>query len=210
MCDLLAMKPTVGLTGGIACGKSTVAGMFGELGVPVVDADQLARDVVAPGTDGLTAVVEAFGPEFLLADGSLDREKLGALVFADDEARRRLNGILHPRIQQASMAALASLQEHSSPYLLYDAALLVENGLHRMFPALVVVRADRATQLARLRERDGLSRQQAEARIEAQLPVDAKVAVADYVIDNDGSLEATRAQVEEVHRKLLERFGGRQ
>lgn len=210
MCDLLAMKPTVGLTGGIACGKSTVAGMFGELGVPVVDADQLARDVVAPGTDGLMAVVEAFGPEFLLADGSLDRDKLGALVFADDEARRRLNGILHPRIQQASMAALASLQGHNSPYLLYDAALLVENGLHRMFPALVVVRADRATQLARLRERDGLSPQQAEARIEAQLPVDAKVAVADYVIDNDASLEATRAQVEEVHRKLLERFGGSQ
>ncbi len=204
------MKPTVGLTGGIACGKSTVARMFGEHGIPVVDADRLAREVVAPGTVGLAAVVDAFGPEYLLPDGSLDREKLGALVFDDEAARRKLNAIVHPQIQRASVAALARLQGNPSPYLLYDAALLVENGLHRMFPALVVVRADRTTQLARLQARDHLNPQAALARIDAQLPMNAKVAVADYVIDNDGPLEATLAQVNEVHAALLKHFGGEQ
>ncbi len=200
------MKPVVGLTGGIACGKSTVARMFEDHGVPVVDADRLAREVVAPGTEGLAAVVEAFGPSFLCPDGSLDREKMGTHIFHDEEARRALSAIVHPRIQRATVEAFGRLRDHPAPYAIYDAALLVENGQHRIFPALVVVRADEATQLARLRARDGLTAEAAQARIDAQLPTRAKVAVADYVIDNDGPIEATAAQVADVHAQLVHRF----
>ncbi|HJL04535.1 MAG TPA: dephospho-CoA kinase [Polyangiaceae bacterium LLY-WYZ-15_(1-7)] len=203
----MAGKPTVGLTGGIASGKSTVAALFAGLGIPVVDADQLAREVVAPGTEGLAAIVETFGDAYLAEDGSLDRKKLGALVFDDAGARRKLNAITHPRIAQAAMKRMAELQSHPAPYVLYEAALLVENRIHEAFGALVVVSVDEATQVARLRERDGLSEAEARARLEAQLPLAEKVAVADYVIDNGGTREQTAAQVEAVHAKLVARFG---
>ncbi|HJL18360.1 MAG TPA: dephospho-CoA kinase [Sandaracinaceae bacterium LLY-WYZ-13_1] len=198
----------VGLTGGIGSGKSTVARVFTEQGVPVVDADRVARDVVAPGSDGLTDVVEAFGREVLDADGALDRAKLADRVFDDEEARRRLEGILHPRIAARSMARLSELATEGHAYAIYEAALLVESGSHRMMQALVVVSARRETQVARVRARDGLDDAQIERRLHAQLPLEEKVAVADYVIDNDGTLEQTRAQVLEVHRALLARFGG--
>ncbi|MBX3246838.1 MAG: dephospho-CoA kinase [Myxococcales bacterium] len=203
------MKPTVGLTGGIACGKSTVAALFADKGIPVVDADALAREVVAKGSPGLAEIVAAFGEDVLLPDGTLDRKRVGALVFADPEARRKLNAITHPRIAQAGAERLRALADHPAPYALYEAALIVENGLTKAFAALVVVRVDEATQLARLVARDGTSEADARARIASQLPLAKKVEVADYVIDNDGSLEQTRAQVDEVHAALLARLGPR-
>jgi len=197
----------VGLTGGIGSGKSTVARFFAEAGVPVVDADQVARDVVEPGTEGLAEVVSAFGPEVLDATGRLDRAALGRIVFSDADARARLEAILHPRIAQASMARFTELSSEGHPYVIYEAALLVENGTYRMMNALVVVTASEATQIERVRARDGLDEAEARARIAAQLPLAEKVRVADYVIENEGSLEQTRERTLEVHRALEARFG---
>jgi len=202
------MKPVVGLTGGIACGKSTVAAQLAELGVPIVDADALAREVVAPGTPGLAAIVERFGPDVLLADGSLDRKKLGERVFSDPDARRALNAITHPRIAAAGLEKLRALADHPAPYRVYEAALLVENGMAKAFAALVVVTVDEATQLARLMARDGSTEDEARARIASQLPLAKKVEVADHVIDNSGAPAATRAQVHALHDTLVARFGG--
>ena len=141
-------------------------------------------------------------------DGTLDRAKLGERVFADAEARKRLEGILHPRIAQASMARFGALAAEGHPYAIYEAALLVENGSHRMMNALVVVTASEQTQIERVCARDGLDEAAARARVAAQLPLEEKVRVADYVIENDGSLDATRARTLEVHRALLARFAG--
>jgi dephospho-CoA kinase len=200
-------KPTVGLTGGIACGKSTVAGFFGELGIPVVDADALARQVVEPGTEALQEIVEAFGPQVLQPDGWLDRAKLGDLVFRDAEARARLNAITHPRIARLSSQWMQALQSTGAPYLLYEAALLVENGIHRKLDALLVVVANPELQVERLRTRNGLDEPSARDRVQSQLSLERKIEVADYVIHNETSLEDTRRRVHEVHRQLVERFG---
>ncbi|MCA9529557.1 MAG: dephospho-CoA kinase [Myxococcales bacterium] len=197
-------KPVIGLTGGIASGKSAVAAMFGDLGIPVVDADALARDVVAPGTPGLARVVEAFGPEVLAADGTLDRARVGARVFADADDRRRLNAILHPLIAAAGLQRLAALERESdAPYVLYEAALLVETGGAKQFSKLIVVAASESTQLERLMRREGLSHADAQARIDAQLPLEDKIALADHVIWNDGSRDETRGQVDAVHATLV-------
>lgn len=201
--------PVVGLTGGIACGKSTVARRFAALGVPVVDADAIARDVVRPGTSGLSAVREAFGDGVLATDGALDRKALGARVFGDDAARRRLEAILHPRIAAESAARFRSLQDSGAPYLLYEAALLVETGRHRDLAALVVVAASPGTQLARLVARDGEGEDAARRRIAAQMPIEEKVSVADHVIWNDGTIADAHARVDEVHAALVRRFGSR-
>jgi dephospho-CoA kinase len=195
------------LTGGIASGKSTVARELVTLGVPVVDADEVAREVVTIGSEGLAAVVAELGPDVLAADGSLDRKRVAAQVFADAGARARLNAVLHPRIAARSMERLRELSEAGAPYVVYEAALLVENGIHRMLAALVVVAVSRDSQLARLMERDGLTRADAESRVDSQLPLAEKVTVADYVIDNDGDLARTRAQVRETHLALCARFG---
>ncbi|MCC6874423.1 MAG: dephospho-CoA kinase [Sandaracinaceae bacterium] len=198
----------IGLTGGIGSGKSTVAKLFAELGVPIVDADKVARDVVAPGTEGLREVAAAFGEDVLAPDGSLDRAKLGERVFADEAARRRLNAILHPRIAQESMRMLFELGREGHAYAIYEAALLVENGAHRTMGGLVVVAADEATQIARIRARDGLDEAAARARIAAQLPLAEKIAAATWVIHNDGTLEHAREQVRETHRAILARIEG--
>lgn len=200
--------PTVGLTGGIACGKSTIARFFAELGIPVIDADRLAREVVEPGTEALADIVDAFGEEVLLPDGSLDRKKLGDRVFSDRAARMRLNAITHPRIAAASARRMSELADVGAPYVIYEAALLVENGIHRAMGALVVVSARPETQLRRLMERDGIDEEAAQARIDSQLPLGEKVAVADYVIQNDGSLGEARRRVLDVHGALTKRFGG--
>ncbi len=196
---------TVGLTGGIASGKSTVARFFAELGVPIVDADQVAREVVEKGTEGLREVVAAFGEEVLDGEGALDRKALGERVFADEAARKRLEAILHPRIAARSADEMMALGE-GAPYVIYEAPLIVENGLHRAMAALIVVSLSEETQLARLMARDGIDEAAARARIDAQLPLRDKVAVADYVIDNGGDVEATRARAREVHEALLSRF----
>jgi dephospho-CoA kinase len=195
-----------GLTGGLASGKSTVARHLAAKGVPVIDADQLAREVVAPGTPGLAAVVEAFGPSVLLPDGSLDRAKLASLVFTDPSLRRKLNGILHPLIGAASAARVAELTARGEPLACYEAALLVENGLADAFRPLVVVAVDEDTQVARAMHRDGATDAEARARIAAQLPLAAKVAAADYVIDTSGPREETEKRVDEVLAEIRARY----
>lgn len=196
-------KPIIGLTGGIASGKSTIAGFFEELGIPVIDADQLAREVVAPGSEGLAEVVEAFGDGVLFSDGSLDRKKLGALVFSDEDARMKLNAITHPRIGALGAERIASHQESAAPYLIYEAALLVEGGIHAGFDGLVVVAVESETQLQRLMARDRSSREEAEGRISSQLPMSRKVEVADHVIMNEGTLDQARERVQQVHEAIL-------
>lgn len=199
--------PVVGLTGGIASGKSTVGRAFADLGVPVIDADQLAREVVALGSEGLAEVVATFGEDVLLADGSLDRKALGARVFQDATLRHKLNAITHPRIARLSAERLASI-DPDAPYALYEAALIVENGLHRNMAALVVVAVDAAKQLERIVLRDRLEAAEAARRIEAQAPLAHKLEVADFVIDNSGEFEHLRDRVREVHAQLTERLRG--
>lgn len=174
----------IGLTGGIATGKSTFAAALRSLGAPVVDADRLARAVVAPGTSALAAIVEAFGPGVLLPGGELDRKALGALVFADREARRRLEAITHPAIREAMLAETARLEAAGHPLAFYEAPLLYEVGLDRLMALVVVVSAPPEVQLARLARRDGLARAEAEARLAAQLPVAEKAARADVLVEN--------------------------
>jgi dephospho-CoA kinase len=203
--------PVVGLTGGIASGKSTVARRFGALGVPTVDADLLAREVVLPGTPGLRDIVEVFGREVLLPDGTLDRKALGQRVFQDAAARAQLNAITHPRIAALAAERIRELAKSGAPYTLYEAALIVENGMHRAMHGLIVVSADVTTQLARLMRRDSLAHADANARIQAQAPLEKKLAVADFVIDNSDENEATLDErVQRVHSALLARVGATQ
>jgi len=196
----------VGLTGGIASGKSTVARAFRERGIPVIDADQLAREVVAPGSEGLAAIVETFGEEVLLPDGSLDRKGLGARVFADQSLLPQLNGIVHPLVGRLSAERIAAIDEASVPYAIYEAPLIVENGLHRAMRALIVVALDVPLQIERVMKRDGLGQQEAENRIKAQAPLSKKLEAADYVIDNGQGLSTLFQRVDEVHQQLLLRL----
>jgi dephospho-CoA kinase len=187
-----------GLTGGLASGKSTVAARLRAQGLPVLDADALARDAVAPGTEGLAEVVRAFGPEVLLPDGSLDRARVAALVFTDEGRRRQLNAIVHPRIAALTAERAAALEAQGEPLACYEAALLVENRLADAFRPLVVVAVPEATQIARAMARDGATEEQVRGRLAAQLPLADKVAVADHVIDNTGDQAATERQADEV------------
>jgi len=201
------MKPVVGLTGGIACGKTTVANLFNDLGIPVIDADELAREVVVPGTAGLQRIVDTFGAGVLDATGHLDRKKVGDMVFGDEKARAALNAIMHPLIGSAGASRIQAYQDSPAPYLLYEAALLVETGSYKAFSALIVVSADESLQRLRLIARDGFTVTEANARIASQLPLATKIAVADYVVTNNGDLDATRRQVSEIHQKLASQFG---
>jgi dephospho-CoA kinase len=184
----------VGLTGGIATGKSTLARALRELGVPVIDADALARQAVAPGTAALAEVVREFGPEVLGADGALDRARMAALVFADPVARARLEAIVHPAVREATRRETAALATAGRDLAFYDVPLLYEVGLDRDFDAVVVVWAPREQQRARLQARDGMAEADAEARLAAQLPVDEKAARADFVVRNDTEAAALPAK----------------
>lgn len=192
----------VGLTGGIGSGKSTVSQMFRDLGVTVIDADVIAREVVSVGSDGLAEIVDTFGEGVLQDDGSLDRAALGDIVFDDPEARQKLEAITHPRIGQLMLEKAAAAGAQGQPWVIYDAALLIENNLHEAFYATIVVALDRDAQLERVMARDGLARDKVVQRLDAQMPLEKKVAVADYVIDNAGTLEKTRHQVAEVKTDL--------
>lgn len=196
----------VGLTGGIASGKSTVGEVFKSLGAVVIDSDQLARDVVAPGTPGLAAVVERFGAGVLAADGSLDRPALGAVVFADDRARADLNAIIHPLVREASRSIEAMIED---PYavVVRMIPLLVETGQAKDFDALVVVDVDEDVQLARLMERNALTVDQAKARIDAQASRIERLRVATYVIRNDGTLEQLAERTHAVWHELIKLRG---
>jgi dephospho-CoA kinase len=199
------MTRVIGLTGGIASGKSVVAEILRDLGAPVIDADELARRVVEPGQPAHADLVREFGQEILRPDGSVDRKALGRLVFSDDERRQRLNAITHPRIAALAQVETAAHAARGEPAVVYEAALLVENGLHRVLDGLIVVKATAEEQLRRAVLRDGLGEEEARARIASQLPLEEKLAVATHVIDNSGSLAETRAQVEQVWAEL----GGR-
>jgi dephospho-CoA kinase len=205
-------KPVIGLTGGIASGKSSVAALLAQQGAAVVDADQLAREVVAPGSEGLREITAAFGEHLLNADGGLDRDALGALVFRDPTVREALQRITHPRIGALSAQRVQEHQRGDALYILYDAPLLVEVGAHRGMDALIVVAASTDHQVARAKERNGLDEGEARRRIAAQLPLHEKTAVADYVIANDGTLEQLSERTLAVHSAIVQRFGlsGRQ
>jgi len=193
----------VGLTGGIATGKSTVAAILRDLGVPVIDADRVAREVVEPGQPTLARVVEAFGPDVLDADGRLDRAAMRRRIAHDPEARRTLEGITHPAIRRRIHQELLRLAEEGHEAVVVEAALMVETGSHRDYGALVVVTCDPATQIERLLARDRGDVDDARALIAAQLPLERKEAVADHVIRNDGDLDDLRRHTEEVWREIL-------
>ena len=185
----------LGLTGGIGSGKSTVAKLIGELGVPVLDADLLAREAVEPGQPALAEVAAAW-PEAIGPDGKVARKRLADIVFADPAQRLRLEAIMHPRIQALADERLAELARKGHALAFYEASLLVESGRYKDFDGLVVVTASPETQLERVLARGDLSEAEAQARIDAQLPLLAKVRVATHLVDNDGELEATKSQVE--------------
>lgn len=195
----------VGLTGGIATGKSTVHELLAGPGVRVVDADALARDVVEPGQPAHAQIVAEFGEAVLRPDRRLDRARLGEIVFPDAAKRKRLEAITHPAIRARFEEIMADLErEGFQGILLWDAALLVESGGHQKMDKVVVVTTDPATQLRRLRARDGSTEAAARARTASQMPLEDKARAADYVIDNSGTREQTEARVREVHRALLE------
>jgi len=191
----------VGLTGGVASGKSTVAALLRELGVVVVDSDVLAREVVEPGTPGLAAVVEAFGPEVLTADGTLDRPALGAVVFGDEAARRRLEAILHPLIRARAAELEAAAPEGT--VVVHDIPLLVETGQVDRFDAVLVVDVPVHTQVERMVRDRGMSREDALARVAAQADREQRLAAATHVVDNTGTREDLRDRVTEVLDKLV-------
>ncbi|MBN9162473.1 MAG: dephospho-CoA kinase [Myxococcales bacterium 68-20] len=195
-----------GLTGGIASGKSAVAARLRERGVPVIDADQLAREAVAKGSDGLAAVTRLFGPEVLLPDGTLDRKKVAAAVFADEEKRKALNAIVHPIVTMLTFKAASRLRDEGEALACYEAALIVENGVADAFRPLIVVSAPEDVQVARATARDGSTPDEARARIRAQMPLAEKTAVADYVIENTGTLEELNRTTDEVLAAICARL----
>jgi len=199
---------TVGLTGGIGSGKSEVSRRLAALGAVVIDADQVAREVVEPGTPGLDRVVEAFGDRVLRADGTLDREGLGRIVFGDPEKLAALNAIVHPLVGERITGVMAEVQrDHPDAVIVYDVPLLVENNLQDRYDVVVVVAASPQIQLRRLVEQRGMTEADAQARIDAQAPLADKLAVAHYVISNDADLAALDAQVQQVWAVLSERAG---
>jgi dephospho-CoA kinase len=193
----------VGLTGGVASGKSTVSAILAELGAVIIDADQLAREVVAPGTEGLAEVVAAFGEGVLTAEGELDRPAMGAIVFADPEKRRVLESIVHPRVRDRA----AEIEAAAPPgaVVVHDIPLLAETGQGNGFDAVVVVDVPAGVQVERMTGIRGMTREDAQARIGAQATREQRRAIATYVIENTGSLEDLRTEVERVLDELAAR-----
>ncbi len=187
-----------GLTGGIASGKSTVAARLRQRGVSVIDADQLARDAVGKGTPGLEAIVKTFGADMLEAGGALDRKRLAAEVFTDDAKRRALNAIVHPIVTTLTFKRAAELRDEGRALACYEAALIVENGVADAFRPLVVVAAPEEAQVARACARDAATETAVRARIRAQMPLSEKVKLADFVIENAGSLADLERRTDEV------------
>jgi len=191
----------VGLTGGIASGKSTVAELFAELGARLVDTDVVAREAVKPGSEGLAAIRDAFGHEFLTEAGELDRERMRALIFADPAQRRRLEAILHPLIRRRTLALAAA---SPGPYVLIAVPLLVETGFGELVDRVLVVDCPESIQVERLMRRDTIDEPAARAVLAAQVDRRTRLAAADDVVDNAGDLAATRRQVETLHARYLE------
>lgn len=198
----------VGLSGGIATGKSTVAAMFAARGAAVVDADRVARTLQEPGQPCFMQIVETFGREMVGSDGQLDRSRLATLIFGDTAARRRLEAIMHPAIRQAVSAALQRAEAAGASLGVVEAALILEAGQRARYDCLVVVAAPVEVQLERLMRQRGLAEAEARQRIAAQWPTESKAAAADFVIDNGGELAATAAQVDALLATLLGREPG--
>ena len=195
----------VGLTGGIASGKSTVSEAFARLGAKVLDADEVAREVVLPGKPAWTKLRHTFGSEFFHPDGRLNRSKLRRLVFADPEQRSRLNAIVHPEVMREIDFRFEQLTTSAQDaVVVVDVPLLLEVGVAHRFDKVIVVYANESVQIKRLRQRDGLSMEGARRALSTQMVLDKKVEQADYVIDNSGTQDETQAQVEKVWQKLLE------
>jgi dephospho-CoA kinase len=192
----------IGLTGGVGSGKSTVSAMLRELGAEVVDADEASHAVYEPGSPGFEAVVREFGPEYVL-DGRIDRAKLGELVFHSMDARHRLNDIVHPLVREWMAARTAEAAQRGAEVVAQDVPLLFENGLERLYSTVVVVYVSEKLQLKRLVEGRGLTDERARTMIAAQMPIEEKKLLAHHVIDNSGSREKTRKQVESLLKQLL-------
>ncbi len=193
-----------GLTGGIATGKSTVVGMFEELGAKIVDADAIAKDVVTPGKPAYREIVEHFGEGILFEDGQIDREKLGEIIFNNEAERSFLNNSTHPRVFEEMQRQIKSYAESGAKVVLCDVPLLLESGAQSWLKPVILVYANPETQLARLTERDECSEERARARISSQLPIDDKKKNADVIIDNSGTPEKTRAQVHAAWKNLAQ------
>ncbi|KAG6866358.1 hypothetical protein C0991_005279 [Blastosporella zonata] len=197
----------IGLTGGIATGKSSVSKLLKAKNVPVVDADLLAREVVLPGTKGLKNIVKEFGPDILLEDGNLDRKKLGEIVFNDEGKRKKLNAIVHPAVRWAMFRKVVQYWVGGKKYCVLDVPLLIEGGVWQWVGQVVVVYCSTDIQLQRLMNRDSSTREEASPRINAQLPIADKVAYADYVIDNSGTPQELSANVDTFVEKLDKEMG---
>ncbi|GAC1639908.1 MAG: hypothetical protein PVS3B2_05760 [Candidatus Dormibacteraceae bacterium] len=191
----------IGLTGGAGSGKSTVSAMLRELGAVVVDADEATHAVYEPSSPGFAAVVREFGPEYV-RDGRIDRSRLGALVFGDEDARRRLNAIVHPLVREWMAARTADALERGAQVVVQDVPLLFENGLPGLYSSVLLVYVPEQIQLERLTKGRRLSEDRARAMVAAQMPIEEKRALADHVIDNSGSRDATRDRVNKVWRQL--------
>lgn len=196
------MIKLVGLTGGIGSGKSTVAQMIRERGIPVIDVDAIARQVVEPGLPAHTEIADAW-PEVITADGRIDRKRLGAIVFSDASSRARLEAITHPRMRQLVAVQAARLEASRHRLAFLEAALLVESGFYKQLDGLVVVSSSEEAQTLRVMARDTCSREAALARIRAQRPLADKIRVADYVLDNGGDIEATRARLQHILQAIV-------
>lgn len=191
----------IGLTGSIASGKSTVSNMLKELGLPIVDADQVARQVVEPGTETLKEIAEAFGEDILTEKGELNRPKLGAIVFNDEEKRKMLNNIIHPAIRREMLRQRDELVANGEKTVIMDIPLLFESKLQHFVDKIIVVTVTEDVQLNRLMERNQFSEEEAMSRIRSQLPLSVKEKGADAVINNNGSMEETKKQLLEILRK---------
>ena len=196
------MKKIIGLTGGIASGKSTVSNWLISQGYPVVDADIAARRVVEPGMPALREITEAFGRDILLEDGTLDRKKLGAIIFSDEEKRQTLNAIVHPAVREWMRQETEHAFSEGASVVIMDIPLLFESKLTHMVEETVLVYVSMETQLKRLMDRDGYSEADALARIHAQMPIDDKRKLADYIIDNNGPVSETIEQVKEIMKQF--------
>ncbi|KAF8889879.1 CoaE-domain-containing protein [Infundibulicybe gibba] len=197
----------IGLTGGIATGKSTVANLLRAKHIPIVDADVLARQVVEPGTRGLASIVKAFGRDILLPDGSLDRKKLGTVIFNDEAKRKILNSIVHPAVRRSTLWQVLTYWIKGEKYCIVDVPLLIEGGLWRWVGKVVVVYCSAEIQLRRLMNRDGSTQEDASSRLKSQIPISQKVEYADLVIDNSGSRQDLDAQVDSLVRQLEREVG---
>ncbi|EHC6172567.1 dephospho-CoA kinase [Listeria monocytogenes serotype 1/2a] len=196
------MGKTIGLTGSVATGKSTVSSMIQQAGIPLVDADIAARKVVEPGTEGLKEIVAYFGEEILLADGTLNRAKLGEIIFKDKEKREKLNEITHPRVKEYMLETRERFFRAGEELVFFDIPLLFESHLESLVDQIIVVWTTPETELKRLMERNNLTKEEALARINSQIGIDEKAKKADFVINNNESLEKTQKQV----YTFIERF----